>query len=135
MHPQPDSERRNLTPLLCLLALFLTCLPSAAQDNYEIQVYAYDTVPPGSTMLELHSNFTVDGTKTVIDGVQPTHHAEHETIEITQGINHWFETGVYIFPSIQPNGCSNWVGDIIRPCGRVPQSWPYPVVVRFPHVH
>ena len=129
MHPQPDSERRNLTPLLCLLALFLTCVPSAAQDNYEIQVYGYDTVPPGSTMLELHSNFTVDGSKTAIDGVQPTNHAEHETIEITQGINDWFETGFYIFTSIQPNGGWNWVGDHIRPRVRVPQSWHWPVGV------
>jgi len=127
MHPQPDSERRNLTPLLCLLALFLTCVPSAAQDNYEIQVYGYDTVPPGSTMLELHSNFTVDGSKTVIDGVQPTNHAEHETIEITQGINDWFETGFYIFTSIQPSGGWQWVGDHIRPRVRVPQSWHWPV--------
>ena len=32
-----------------------------AQDNYEIQVYGSDTVAPQTTMLELHSNFTVEG--------------------------------------------------------------------------
>ena len=32
-----------------------------AQDNYEIQVYGSDTVAPKTTMLELHSNFTVEG--------------------------------------------------------------------------
>jgi hypothetical protein len=28
-----------------------------AQDDYEIQVYAAETVVPRSTMVELHSNF------------------------------------------------------------------------------
>ena len=28
-----------------------------AQDNYEIQVYAAETVTPGVTMFELHSNY------------------------------------------------------------------------------
>ena len=30
-------------------------------------------------MVELHSNFTASGTKTIMDGVLPTNHAEHET--------------------------------------------------------
>lgn len=100
-----------------------------AQDNYEIQVYSADTVPPRSTMVELHSNFTVNGSKTVVDGVQPTNHAEHETVEITQGITDWFETGFYIFTAIQPNGGWQWVGDHIRPRVRVPESWHWPVGV------
>ena len=29
---------------------------------------------------------TADGQRNVVDGVEPTNHAEHETIEITQGI-------------------------------------------------
>jgi hypothetical protein len=44
-------------------------------------------------MVELHSNFTVSGTNGVIDGVLPTQHAEHETVEITHGFNEWFKTG------------------------------------------
>ncbi len=46
-----------------------------AQGNYEIQVYGADTVPPHSTMLELHSNYTADGQRQFIDGVAPTNHA------------------------------------------------------------
>jgi hypothetical protein len=38
-----------------------------AQDNYEIQVYGSDTVSPRRTMVELHSNFTADGSKTAED--------------------------------------------------------------------
>ena len=60
---------------------------SRAQDNYEIQVYGSDLVDPRNTMVELHSNFTIDGSKTIVDGVYPTNHAEHETVEITHGFN------------------------------------------------
>ena len=111
-----------------LVPLFVT--PSAsAQNNYEIQVYEYETVPPGDTMVELHSNFTAEGSKTVIDGVLPSNHAEHETVEITQGITPWFETALYIFTSIQPDGGWQWVGDHIRPRFRIPESWHWPVGV------
>ena len=44
------------------------CVPVRAQDNYEIQVYAYDQVEPHHTMVELHSNFTIDGSKTIQNG-------------------------------------------------------------------
>src|SRR5713226_2017174 len=71
MRRQLHYEPGTFIPLLCLVALLLIPRPAPAQDNYEIQVYGADTVAPGSTMLELHSNFTVDGSKTVIDGVQP----------------------------------------------------------------
>ncbi len=113
-------------PIL-VVATFL--VSARAQDNYEIQVYGVDTVAPRTTMVELHSNFTAEGSKTVQDGVLPTNHAEHETVEITQGVNQWFETGFYIFTSIQPDGGWQWVGDHIRPRVRVPESWHWPVGV------
>lgn len=83
--------------LLAIFAAVLIASSAHAQDNYEIQVYGSDTVAPRSTMVEIHSNFTVDGSKTVQDGVLPTNHAEHETLEITQGINDWSEVGFYVF--------------------------------------
>jgi Putative MetA-pathway of phenol degradation len=121
--------RPTLIVVVLAVALAVAAVPAFAQDNYEIQVYGADTVPPGSTMVELHSNFTVDGSKMVVDGVQPTNHAEHETVEITQGINDWFETGFYIFTSVQPNGGWQWVGDHVRPRVRIPASWHWPVGV------
>jgi hypothetical protein len=117
----------------CIIFAFLAAValgPAArAQDNYEIQVYSAETVAPRSTMVEIHSNFTVDGSKTVVDGVQPSEHAEHETLEITQGINSWAEVGFYVFTSIQSDGGWQWVGDHIRPRVRVPDSWHWPVGV------
>jgi hypothetical protein len=114
--------------LLCCAVVAMTQFV-AAQDNYEIQVYGYDMVAPAHTMVELHSNFTIDGSPTVVDGVLPTKHAMHETVEITQGFTDWFETGFYIFTSIQPDGGWQWVGDHIRPRFRVPESWHWPVGV------
>ncbi len=101
----------------------------AAQDNYEIQVYGSDTVEPGHTMFELHSNFTMDGSKQFQNGLYPTNHAEHETLEITHGFNTWFEVGFYVFTSVKTNQGWQWVGDHIRPRVRVPESWHWPVGV------
>jgi hypothetical protein len=115
---------------VALLALFATLICPAmgrAQDNYEIQVYGADLVEPHKTMVELHSNFTINGSKTVQDGVLPTNHAQHETIEITHGFTDWFETGFYIF-TYQRNGYGlQWVGDHIRPRVRIPKKWNWPV--------
>src|ERR1051326_2355221 len=110
-----------------VLALFSFCGRGLSQDNYEIQVYGADTVEPRSTMVEFHTNFTANGSKTIVGGVQPTQHAIHETIEITQGFNRWFETGFYIFTSARPGDGWSWVGDHIRPRVRIPEEWHWPV--------
>jgi hypothetical protein len=75
------------------LAIFVLLITACAftQDNYEIQVYPSELVPPRTTMVEIHSNFTVNGSKQVVEGVQPTHHAMHETLEITQGFTDWVQ--------------------------------------------
>jgi len=122
--------------LLILLVLgFLALRPAKAQDNYEIQVYGSDTVAPKTTMLELHSNFTAEGScpepgsRFTAEGVYPTNHAEHETVEITQGVNSWSEVGFYIFTSARNGDGWQWVGDHIRPRVRAPDSWHWPVGV------
>lgn len=112
-----------------IFILLIAGLTLHAQDNYEIQVYGVDTVEPGATMVEFHSNFTAQGSKTTSDGTLPTQHAFHETIEITQGVNSWFETGFYIFTSANPGDGWQWVGDHIRPRFRVPEKWGWPVGV------
>src|SRR5579862_2211806 len=125
--------KRIIGTLLCAIAAIacaaLCARPAVAQDNYEIQVYGADTVEPGHTMLELHSNFTFEGSKTKQDGLFPTNHALHETIEITHGFTSWFEVGFYIFTSERSGQGIDWVGDHIRPRVRVPESWHWPVGV------
>lgn len=100
---------------------------ATAQANYEIQVYPYETVEPHHTMVELHSNFTIDGSKTLENGLLPSHHALHETIEITHGFNDWFEIGFYIFTYERSGYGVQWVGDHIRPRVRIPKKWNWPV--------
>jgi hypothetical protein len=122
---------RSLLLLAASCAVLTHC--ALAQDNYEIQVYGADTVKPKTTMVELHSNFTIDGSKAIpgsrytADGSYPTNHAEHETVEITQGINNWAEVGFYLFTSINQEEGWQWVGDHIRPRVRAPDSWRLPV--------
>ena len=114
-----------------LALVTLAGLPSFAhaQANYEIQVYGSDTVAPGNLMVELHSNYTATGEKDTIDGVYPTHHQLHETVELTQGLTDWSEVGFYVFTSEQNGHGVQWVGDHIRPRVRVPESWGWPVGV------
>jgi hypothetical protein len=119
---------------ICGTLLFTFAVSAVAQDNYEIQVYGSEATPKNVTMVEIHSNFTVDGSKRVINGVAPSNHAMHETLEITHGWTDWFETGFYVFSSIQPDdalndGGWNWVGDHIRPRFTAPMSWHWPVGV------
>jgi len=105
------------------LPLSINC----AGADYEIQVYGSETVAPKRTMVELHSNYTIDGERQPINAVHPSYHALHETLEITHGFTPWFETGVYIFTSIQPGAGWEWVGDNIRPRVRIPEEWHWPV--------
>lgn len=118
--------------LLAIPAFFFAAailLPSRAiaQGNYEIQVYGSDQVEPRHTMVELHSNFTFQGSKSTTDGTLPTNHQLHETLEITHGFTDWFETGFYIFTSSKNGQGVQWVGDHIRPRVRIPKKWNWPV--------
>jgi hypothetical protein len=115
--------------MLGLFCLSFLAATARAQSNYEIQVYGADLVEPGHTMVELHSNFTIQGFKTTVDAVYPDNHAEHETIEITHGFTPWFECGFYIFTSVHSGQGWDWVGDHIRPRFTAPESWHWPVGV------
>jgi hypothetical protein len=114
--------------LIWVLAAMLLGGPSVlAQNNYEIQVYGSDTVEPHHTMVESHTNNTVEGSIGIVDGVLPTNGAWHETIEITHGFTDLFETGLYIFTSVNHGYGWQFVGTHIRPRIRVPESWNWPV--------
>ncbi|HVW97238.1 MAG TPA: hypothetical protein VHA56_14800 [Mucilaginibacter sp.] len=115
--------------LFFFFLILLSAIRAKAQDNYEIQVYGSETVEKGHTMVELHSNYTSDGSKFVTDEGLPTNHVFHETIEITHGWTPWFETGFYIFNSIGSGGRTAYVGSHIRPRVAVPESWKWPVGV------
>ena len=110
-----------------LLSTLALSAPLAAQENYEIQVYPGATVAPGITMFELHSNFTGRGTTVAQNGVAPTNHAVHETVEITHGFTPWLEVGFYQFVSLRSGGGVQYVGNHIRPRIAVPESKGWPI--------
>jgi hypothetical protein len=118
-----------LRKLANLAVLAAACAAAVyAQGNYEVQVYGSELVPPGATMVEVHSNFTFRGTKGIAeDGTLPSEHALHETLEITHGFNEWFETGVYLFNSLQADGSWKVVGSHLRPRISIPERYRLPV--------
>jgi hypothetical protein len=127
MHQLSVIARSCLSAGLCVAFALRAEYCATAQDNYEIQVYGSETVPPWKTMVELHSNYTIDGEREVVNGVLPSNHAFHETLEVTQGFTPWFETGFYLFTSVQPHHGWEWVGDHMRPRVRIPEEWQWPV--------
>lgn len=120
---------RCLPLLFCVLVVLLFAGRARAQDNYEIQVYPSETVAPKTLLTELHSNYTVEGSTTTQFGMLPTQGQEHETIELTQGLNDWSELGFYIFTEERNGNGVQWVGDHVRPRVRVPPRWNWPVGV------
>jgi len=113
---------RSLIIILCC-SLVLTAL---GQENYEIQVYGAETMTKGQTMFELHSNITVNGEKNMVNGVLPSNHSIHETVEITHGITDNFELGFYLFTNYTPNHGWSIVGSHIRPRIAAPEKWELP---------
>jgi len=122
---------RAVTVAVVSAALALCGAPRGgrAQENYEIQVYPAETVHRGWTMFELHSNFTVNGRRTPLDGMFATNHALHETVEITHGYTEWFEIGYYLFTSARQGQGWQLVGSHLRPRVRAPERWGWPVGV------
>jgi hypothetical protein len=117
----------RIAAVLLLVGGWLMASEAQAQDNYEIQVYGSELVEKGHTMVELHSNFTFEGSKTTTNGTYPTNHQLHETVEITHGFSDWFECGFYVFTSAQNGFGIDWVGDHIRPRVAIPKKWNWPV--------
>ncbi|HKI95097.1 MAG TPA: hypothetical protein VJ992_07385 [Gemmatimonadales bacterium] len=112
---------------LALTVMLAVPQMAVAQDNTEIQVYGADLVAPGATMVELHSNFTFRGRADTVDGVLPTRHAFHETLEITHGFTSIFEVGFYLFTNERAGDGAAVTGVHVRPRFRIPASWHLPV--------
>lgn len=117
------------TSVALVIALAAVARPATAQENYEVQVYGSELIPTGRTIFELHSNFTSRGSHEVVDGVRPTYHALHETLEITHGFTDWFEIGFYHFMAVPDGGGLEYVGNHIRPRVSAPAKWHWPVGV------
>ncbi len=99
------------------------CAPSHlfSQEAYEIQVYASNTMPKNSMIIELHSNISPKGPK-----ANEKYRPFHETLETTVGLANNFELGFYVFTRVL-NGKVQYIGNNIRPRVMAPTSWNLPV--------
>jgi hypothetical protein len=99
---------------LCIgVAGVFWALHALAQADNEIQVYASPTVGGGTTMVELHSNYTIRGSKDLVDAKSARW--TNETLEITHGFGANFEVGLYTFTAFSPDGNYEYLGNNIRP--------------------
>ena len=117
-------------PLPRLAAALLVAVPLAilpAQENYEIQIYPSRTAEKGTTLFELHTNYTGRGSLVPDGTVLPTNGALHATLEITHGFSDIFELGFYVFTTANQGTGWDVVGVHIRPRIRAPESWKLPV--------
>jgi hypothetical protein len=93
---------RRLAP--AALALALAATPARAIDRFEIQVYESEINDPGQLGLELHLNYTVDGTKEAeFSGQVPPYHVGRLTFEPAVGVTEWLELGAYLQLFWAPN--------------------------------
>ena len=108
-----------IIPALAALALVISaCPPLVSQDNYEIQVYPSETQAPRTLLVELHSNYTVEGSTTTQFDMLPTQGQEHETVEFTEGINNWAEVASTFSPrNTMAPACSGWATIFVLVCG------------------
>ena len=114
----------------CVVCALSLASRAAAQDLFEIQVYPYETVAPGVTMFEFHTNFIPSGTTDTEDGLYPNHHQFHVTLEVTHGFTKNFETGFYLETApYVPNVGAKFTGVHIRPRFRLPESERFPFKV------
>src|SRR2546423_2065293 len=114
---------------LLILPAFMIAVPLArarAQQGYEFEVYDTHLTKPGTTELELNTNFVASGRKGVDEGLLPTHHMLRSSFEIGTGITDWLEASVYVLAVRRPNAGSSYVGNRVRATASVPTSWNLP---------
>jgi hypothetical protein len=114
-------QKRSLFIISFFIFSLTIAKKSNAQDAGEIQVYGSATTPKYSTIIELHSNYTIRGPKS-----NQNYHPLLQTIEITTGISENFEFGFYIF-TYNNNGKIQYTGSNIRPRVKAPDKWQLPI--------
>jgi len=98
-----------------LVALTLLAASAQAQDRFEIQVYDSETAPPLTPGLEVHTNYSVQGsTEKSPEGELPTQHVARITFEPHLGLNEFSELGAYLQTALRPSGTYDFAGVKLR---------------------
>jgi hypothetical protein len=109
--------------LVAALVWSASALRAASQDLFEIQVYPYETVEPGRTMVEVHTNYFPSGTVTRTRGEFALDRQSHVTLEVTHGFTKYFECAGYLVTAAHvPNAGGRFAGARIRPRFRLVET-------------
>lgn len=125
---------RRLLPAALVVWMATPSPDTCAQDLFEIQVYPYQTVEPGRTMVEIHTNYFPSGTTDAAPGEFATNHQAHVTLEVTHGFTPYFECAGYLVTAAHvPNEGGRFAGARIRPRFRFPEfpRFPFKVSLSF----
>lgn len=113
------------TILLSLLLAGRAC----AQDPFEIHVYEYESLKPGTFTLESHLNYVGIGTKTAEGPVAPFNNQFHMTYELTGGITDNISLGFMLLSAKRPGYGLDYAGWRVLPHFYVPEEWHWPLGV------
>jgi hypothetical protein len=100
-----------------------------AQDPFEIHVYEYEALRPGTFTLETHLNYVGIGTKTVDGPVAPFNNQFHLTYELTGGITNNISLGFMLLSARRPGYGLDYAGWRLLPHFYVPEEWHWPLGV------
>jgi hypothetical protein len=93
----------------------LASAPARAQDRFEIQVYDSEVADAGEPGVEVHTNYSFQGRRTVSpDGELPTEHVLNLTFEPHLGLFGWAEVGAYLQTAVRPEGSFDYAGVKLR---------------------
>jgi hypothetical protein len=105
-------------------------MPLLAQDPFEIQLYDYETVEPGKTHVEQHTNFVARGAKRRAAGLVDTDKALRLTWEFIRGLHKNYEVAAYLVTFRHGHGQGYQLAEgRLRHRVRLPKSWHLPVDV------
>ncbi len=113
------------------LALAFAILPSTAtaQQGYEFEVYDTHLTKPGTTELELNTNFVASGPKRPDAELFPTRHMLRSSLELGTGVTNWLEGSIYVLAAHRPGSGASYVGNRMRLTASAPDSWNLPVEI------
>jgi hypothetical protein len=68
---------------------------ASAQDLFELEVFEYESAPPGEYEVEFHTNWMTSGSFSAISPAS-NHRPVHVSVEVTRGWTERFETAVFV---------------------------------------
>ena len=111
------------------VALAAPCSLARAQQGYEFEVYDTHLTNPGTTELELNTNFVATGPKEPDLDLFATHHMLRSSLEVGRGLTNWLEGSIYVLAARRPGGGSSYVGNRMRLTAAAPASWNLPLEI------